>query len=272
VQIIGADPEGSVYSGGTGRPYLVEGVGEDFWPTAYDPSVVDQIIASSDAESFALTLRLAREEGLLVGGSSGLAVSAALKAARELPADAVIVVLLPDGGRGYLGKIFNDEWMRSYGFASGEHETSVRDVLTAKTGHVPDLVHALPGTTVRDAVATMQKYGVSQLLVLANEPPVVMGEVLGQLLVLANEPPVVMGEVLGALDERELLDLVFSGRAQLGDPVGGVVGAPLGLIGEGASVSAARTALGASDALLVTEGGKPIAVLTRSDLLSYLSA
>src|SRR3954468_4461516 len=125
VQIIGADPEGSVYSGGTGRPYLVEGVGEDFWPTAYDPSVVDRIIASSDAESFDLTLRLAREEGLLVGGSSGLAVSVALKAAKDLPADAVVVVLLPDGGRGYLGKIFNDEWMRSYGFSSVGHEATV---------------------------------------------------------------------------------------------------------------------------------------------------
>jgi cystathionine beta-synthase len=115
VTIIGADPEGSVYSGGTGRPYLVEGVGEDFWPEAYDASVVDEIIAASDAESFALTRRLAREEGLLVGGSSGLAVAAALKAAAKLGPDDVVVVLLPDGGRGYLGKIFNDKWMRSYG-------------------------------------------------------------------------------------------------------------------------------------------------------------
>jgi cystathionine beta-synthase len=254
VQVLGADPEGSVYSGGTGRPYLVEGVGEDFWPSAYDPSVVDEVIASSDAESFALTLRLAREEGLLVGGSSGLAVSAALKAARDLPADAVVVVLLPDGGRGYLGKIFNDEWMRSYGFAPGAQETTVADVLAAKDGGVPDLVYALPDTPVRDAIATMQQYGVSQLLV------------------LATEPPVVMGEVLGALDERELLDLVFSGKAQLGDPVGHVVGTPLGLIGSGDTVSAARTGLGAADALLVTSGGKPVAVLTRSDLLSYLSA
>lgn len=109
VQIIGADPEGSVYSGGTGRPYLVEGVGEDFWPSAYDPSVVDRIIASSDAESFDLTRRLAREEGLLVGGSSGLAVSAALKLSADLGPDDVVVVLLPDGGRGYLGKVFNDQ-------------------------------------------------------------------------------------------------------------------------------------------------------------------
>ena len=118
VRIIGADPEGSVYSGGTGRPYLVEGVGEDFWPSAYDPAVPHEIIAVSDAESFAMTRRLAREEGILVGGSSGMAVVAALKAAASAGPDDVFVVLLPDGGRGYLGKIFNDKWMRAYGFSN----------------------------------------------------------------------------------------------------------------------------------------------------------
>src|SRR5205823_6570431 len=118
VRIVGADPEGSVYSGGTGRPYLVEGVGEDFWPDTYDRSIADEIIAVSDAESFAVTRRLALEEGLLVGGSCGMAVAAALRLAKSLGPDDVVVVLLPDGGRGYLGKVFNDQWMSSYGFLS----------------------------------------------------------------------------------------------------------------------------------------------------------
>src|SRR5574340_1594334 len=116
VQIIGVDPEGSVYSGGTGRPYLVEGVGEDIWPQTFDREICDQVIAVSVAASFLMTRRLAREEGLLVGGSCGLAVVAALRAAAAAAPGDVIVVLLPDGGRGYLSKIFNDDWMADYGF------------------------------------------------------------------------------------------------------------------------------------------------------------
>src|SRR6187402_2960578 len=125
VQVIGADPEGSVYSGGTGRPYLVEGVGEDFWPDAYDRSVADEIVPVSDRDSFHLTRRLAREEGLLVGGSCGMAVAAALRVAERLGPDDLVVVLLPDGGRGYLGKIFNDEWMADYGFLATPGEVTI---------------------------------------------------------------------------------------------------------------------------------------------------
>jgi cystathionine beta-synthase len=116
VTIIGADPQGSIYSGGPIHGYNVEGVGEDFWPGAYEASLPDDIIMVTDAESFAMTRRLAREEGLLVGGSSGMAVVAALKAAENLSKDDVVVVLLPDSGRGYLGKIFNDEWMIEHGY------------------------------------------------------------------------------------------------------------------------------------------------------------
>ena len=253
VTVIGADPEGSVYSGGGGRPYLVEGVGEDFWPTAYDGSVVDEIIAATDAESFALTRRLAREEGLLVGGSSGLAVAAALKAAETLGEDDVIVVLLPDGGRGYLGKVFNDRWMRSYGFLPAEEEKTVADLVHTKDVDLPALVHVHPTDTVRHTIDKMRQYDVSQMPV------------------LSAEPPVVMGEVIGAIDEKSLVDAVFSGRAKLTDPLSEFVDPPLGLIGMNDSVSAARAALANADALLVTHEGKPAAVLTRQDLLTFLS-
>src|SRR2546430_2552890 len=133
VRIVGADPEGSVYSGGTGRPYLVEGVGEDFWPTTYDPQICDEIVPVSDRESFILTRRLAREEGLLVGGSCGMAAAAALRVAERAGPEAVVVVLLPDGGRGYLSKIFNDGWMARYGFLSDAGtEATVLELLEGK--------------------------------------------------------------------------------------------------------------------------------------------
>jgi cystathionine beta-synthase len=254
IVVIGADPEGSVYSGGTGRPYLVEGVGEDFWPTAYDPSVVDEIIASSDAESFEITRRLAREEGLLVGGSSGLAVSAALKAARDLPEDAVVVVLLPDGGRGYLGKVFNDKWMRSYGFLPPEGGTTVADVVRAKDGDLPDLIHVHPSDTVRHTIDKMRRYDISSMPV------------------LSAEPPVVMGEVVGSIDEKALVDAVFSGRAQLTDALEKHIGKALPLIGVHEPIEAAREALAGTDALLVVDDGKPAGILTRHDLLTFLGA
>jgi cystathionine beta-synthase len=253
VVVVGADPEGSVYSGGTGRPYLVEGVGEDFWPTAYDPKVPDEIIAVSDAESFLMTRRLAREEGLLVGGSCGMAVVAALEVARRLGPDDVVVVILPDSGRGYLSKIFNDDWMASYGFLGQSASTTVGDVLRGKSGDLPALVHTHPTETVRDAVTYLREYAVSQM-------PVVTAE-----------PPVMAGEVSGSVSERDLLDALFTGRAHLADPVERHMGPPLPLVGAGEPVASARSALEKADAIVVAVDGKPAGVLTRADLLGFLA-
>src|SRR4051812_48721967 len=253
VRVIGADPEGSVYSGGTGRPYLVEGVGEDFWPATYDKSVADEIIAVSDGDSFAMTRRLAREEGLLVGGSCGMAVVAALRAAERLSEDDVVVVLLPDGGRGYLGKIYNDDWMADYGFLEQATQGTVGELLAGKGGSTPELVHTHPNETVRDAIDILREYGVSQL-------PVVRAE-----------PPVTAGEVVGSVEEKTLLDALFGGRANLSDRVERHMSPPLPIIGSGEPVSAAVAALGTADALLVHEEGKPAGVVTRQDVLGHLA-
>ncbi|WP_460795818.1 cystathionine beta-synthase [Nocardioides pacificus] len=258
VQVVGADPAGSVYSGGTGRPYLVEGVGEDFWPTTYDKSVADRIIEVSDADSFAMTRRLAREEALLVGGSSGMAAWAARQLARELAGtpegeNAVIVVVLPDSGRGYLTKVFNDEWLGQYGFLAASSEQTVGEVLRGKSGVLPDLVHTHPSETIAEAVHILREYGVSQM-------PVVRAE-----------PPIVAAEVAGSVSERTLLDALYAGTAKLTDPVEDHMSPPMPTVGATSSASAAVEELEAADAVLVHEDGKPVGVLTRQDLLAFLA-
>jgi cystathionine beta-synthase len=253
VQIIGADPDGSVYSGGSGRPYLVEGIGEDFWPTTYDPSVVDRVVAVSDAVSFATARRVTREEGLLLGGSGGTAVAAALIVGRDLPADAVIVVHIPDSGRGYLSKIYNDTWMADYGFLH-DAGTTVGDVLTARDASLPGLVHTHPDETVRQAIAILREYGVSQMPV------------------IKQEPPVVMAEVVGGVTERELMDRVFADPSMLDEPLSAVMGDPLPTIGAGELVQVAVTRLQGAPALLVLDRGHPVGVITRSDVLATLAA
>jgi cystathionine beta-synthase len=220
--------------------------------------VPDQIIAVSDSDSFNMTRRLAREEAMLVGGSCGMAVVAAVKVAEEAGPNALIVVLLPDGGRGYMSKIFNDAWMSSYGFLRSRldgstEQSTVGDVLRRKSGALPDLVHTHPSETVRDAIGILREYGVSQM-------PVV-----------GAEPPVMAGEVAGSVSERELLSAVFEGRAKLADAVSEHMSAPLPMIGAGELVSAAGKALRDWDALMVVEKGKPIGVITRYDLLGFLS-
>jgi cystathionine beta-synthase len=255
VRVIGADPEGSVYSGGSGRPYLVEGVGEDIWPTTYDREVADEVIAVSDAESFRMTRRLAREEALLVGGSGGLAVAAALRVAATAEPGAVIVVLLPDGGRGYLSKIFNDDWMTDYGFLRAEGEPTVADVLAAKKDtRLPALVHVHPEETVAQAIALLREYDVSQL-------PVVR-----------EEPPLMAAEVAGAVAERDLLDALVAGHAKPDDPVADHMSPPLPLIGSGEPATQAARALEGAGAALVHVEGKPTAVLTRQDMLAFFAS
>jgi cystathionine beta-synthase len=252
VQIVGADPAGSVYSGGSGRPYLVEGIGEDFWPTTYDPSVVDRVVMVSDRDSFLTARAVTREEGILVGGSAGTAVWAAVEVGRELGPDDVVVVLIPDSGRGYLSKLYNDSWMADFGFLRAAGPT-VADVLARKSPDLPPLVHVHPDELGRDVIALFREYEVSQV-------PVVKAE-----------PPLAAAEVVGSISERDLLERAFVDTAVLDRPVGEVMSAPLPTVGAGELVEAAVEALEGAWAVLVLDSGHPVGIVTRSDLLDFLA-
>jgi cystathionine beta-synthase len=259
VQIVGADPEGSVYSGGTGRPYLVEGVGEDFWPPTYDPDVVDRTIMVSDTESFAAARRVTHEEGLLIGGSCGTAVHAALVVGRELGPEHLVVVLLPDSGRGYLSKVFNDEWMTRFGFLREEGPV-VGEVLRAKADAardraIPDLVVVTPEDPVRRGFALMRDLGVSQVIVSVT-----------------TELPLAAKEVSGTLTELALMDKAFRDPSVLDRPIAEVMEPAMPMVGIGETVTKVVEMLDSASSVLVLDGGHPIGVLTRQDVLSFLAA
>ena len=253
VQVVGADPAGSVYSGGSGRPYLVEGIGEDFWPDAYDRTVADRVVMVSDRDSFHTARRVTREEGILAGGSCGTAVWAALEVGRDLGPDDVVVVVLPDSGRGYLSKVYNDEWMADHGFLRSGGET-VESLLAGKTVDLPPLVHVHPDETVRSAISVLKEFGVSQL-------PVVQAE-----------PPLALAEVVGTVSDRLLLDAALTRPESLDSPVSDVMDEPLPTVGTGEPVEDAALALAAAPAVLVLDGGHPVGILTRSDMLDHLAA
>jgi cystathionine beta-synthase len=254
VQVIAADPEGSVYSGGSGRPYLVEGVGEDFWPTTFDPTVVDRTIKVTDAESFAAARRVTAEEGLLIGGSCGTAVHAALVAGAELGPEAVVVVLLPDSGRNYLSKIFDDGWMTRYGFLRSDGPTA-GDVLATKDDAIPDLVVITADASTRDAFASMRELGVSQLVVATT-----------------TEQPLAAKEISGAVSELPLMDKTFRDPSVLDRPVGDLMEPAPPMVGVGETVTDVVERLESCTAVLVLDGGHPVGILTRSDVLTFLAS
>jgi cystathionine beta-synthase len=249
-EIIGADPKGSIYSNPEVHPYLVEGVGEDFWPATYDPSVTDRYVTVSDRDAFLTTRRLAETEGMLVGGSCGLAVHAALEVAGGIDdPEALIAVVLPDGGRAYLSKIFNDAWMDSYGFLERPVDKTVGEVLHAKdvAGEMPPFVVVSPGSTVRDAISLLHKHSVSQLPVMEED------------------------EIVGSVGERGLLRRAFDNPSTMDAVIVEVMEEPFPAV---STTDSAREAVellaGERGAITVMDDGHPLGILTRADLLESL--
>jgi cystathionine beta-synthase len=252
IQVVGADPEGSLYSGDTPRPYLIEGIGEDFWPETFDPSVVDRYVRVSDRESFRLARAITRQEGILVGGSSGTALAAALDVAAEMDADATIVVLFPDTGRNYLSKLYSDSWLLQYGLLDRPEVVRVEEVLTAKAGELPQLVTVDAHDKVRQAIDRLQEFGISQAPVVREESTDVTSFV-------------------GSIREGTLLDRIFRDPDALQADVAEVMGPPIPMVQFADPVEVAFATLQHDPAVLVAKDGQVLGVLTRSDLLEHLA-
>lgn len=255
VQIVGADPEGSILSGGELRPYKVEGIGEDFWPGTFNPDIIDRWVRVSDRDSFRTARRLTREEGILVGGSGGTAMYAALQVAQDMDEDALVVVLLPDNGRSYLSKLYNDQWMQDNGFLERlPVQLRVGDLLRERVQAVPELVAIDPGERVGRAIDMLQEFSISQM-------PVAHW---------TNGHS--MRDIVGSIQEKSLLARVFREPNLVDTAVSEVMDDPLDTVDVREEIgSIIPPLLGEDTALIATEGETPVGVITRSDLLEFIA-
>ena len=255
IQIVGADPEGSLYTGGI-HPYKVEGIGEDFYPGTFDPALVDRWVRVSDRDSFLTARRLTREEGILVGGSSGTAMFAALELAKELDAAGMIVVLFADSGRSYLSKIYNDEWMRQNGYLQRYPvQATVLDVVKDRAG-TPGLIVVSKGETVRAAIEMMQRYGISQIPVIADGEP----------------SAVKLSDIVGSVQEKTMLDRVFREPGLVEEKVERVMEAPFPVVQANEDVERLYAELSAgAPALLAAANERPVSIITKADLLEFVA-
>ena len=246
--VVGADPEGSIYSGDTPRSYAVEGIGMNYLPETVDLKVIDEMVRVSDRDSFLMARRITREEGLLVGGSSGTAAVAAIRLAQTLPESAVVVVIFPDSGRGYMSKIFNDEWMIANGFlAEGKRRATVADVLRSKTP-LPPMIVLDESETVQRALDILRTYEISQI-------PIMRGK-----------------EQIGSVNDVAVMQAVFDRSDIVHRQVGEVMGRPFPSLDSAEPLESAYKLLTlANHAIVVTDADEPVGVVTRQDIITFLS-
>jgi cystathionine beta-synthase len=251
--LVGADPEGSLYSGDTAKPYKVEGIGEDFIPGTIDLKLIDRIVRVTDRDSFLTARRITREEGILVGGSAGTAMKAAMDVARELDETKLVVVILPDTGRNNMGKIYNDEWMRQNGFLERFPLQRVDEVVQSPHREIPELITVSSKETVGRAIDLLQEYGISQMPVTED----------------GSAPH---KKLVGSIQERTLLDRVYRDPGLIDTTVGAAMDGPFPTITAGAHVDEAfNTLLGGATALVVMDAQRPVGIITRLDLLEFMA-
>ncbi|HEY6867228.1 MAG TPA: cystathionine beta-synthase [Candidatus Eisenbacteria bacterium] len=254
VQVIGADPVGSILKAyhETGKiteahTYKIEGVGEDFIPTATDFKLIDRVIACNDRDGLNMARRLAREEAIFVGGSSGMAAWVAVQVARGAKPDDLVVVLLPDTGERYLSKVHNDAWMRDNHLLDPS-VTRVADLVGAKARPMPALLKLQVGEPVRRALALVEQHEVTQL-------PVFRGD-----------------EVVGTVYDNEILKSVLGDATALERPVESLMGDPLPVVRSDQPVDDVTRLLAARNpAVLVRENGTVVGILTRFDMLQFIA-
>jgi cystathionine beta-synthase len=254
VKIIGADPVGSILKHyhetremSEARTYKIEGVGEDFIPGATDFKVIDRVISCTDRDGLNLTRRLAREEAIFVGGSAGMAAWVALDVAKDLPADALVVVLLPDTGERYLTKVHSDEWMRDNHLLDPA-VTRVSDVVGGKGRKIPGLLTVNAGEPLRRALALVEQHDITQIPVLRS------------------------GQVVGTLFDNEILKRVLEDSSVLDQPVDSLMGDPLPVVrGEEPVAHVTRLLASRNPAVLVSDNGKVTGILTRFDMLQFIA-
>jgi cystathionine beta-synthase len=266
VVVVGADPEGSILSGGELRPYKVEGIGEDFYPGTFDPKVIDRWVRVSDRDSFRTARRVTREEGILVGGSGGSAMFAALEVARDADESAIVVVLLPDSGRNYLSKLYSDQWMQDNGYLERMPAARVADLLRMRHGDIPEMVVVAPSSRVGQAIDMLQEFGISQMPVARLSDDGSEGMVGGR--GLARN----VKDLVGSIQEKSLLARVFRDPSMVENQVGEIMDAPLDVVDLNESVeSVVEPLLGTDSALVAVQGDRPVGVITRSDLLEFIA-